>query len=174
MASYFWMNTTTCCAHRLSGAINAPAKKCREITEQVGTRRLIELTANPALTGFTLPKIWWVRRHEPQIWARVRSILLPKDYVRFRLTGARAIDVADASGTLMLDVVNRRWSQPILKISRLDEQLLPKVYESPEITGRTSEEVLAPPDFALAFPSLRAPAIRRLVRSAWASSRPAR
>lgn len=115
-------------------------EECREITEQVGASRLIELTANPALTGFTLPKIWWVRRHEPQIWARVRSILLPKDYVRFRLTGARAIDVADASGTLMLDVVNRRWSQPILKISRLDEQLLPKVYESPEITGRTSEQ----------------------------------
>jgi xylulokinase len=115
-------------------------EECREITEKVGARRLIELTANPALTGFTLPKIWWVRRHEPQIWARVRSILLPKDYVRFRLTGSRAIDVADASGTLMFDVVNRRWSQPILKISRLDEQLLPKVHESPEITGRTFEE----------------------------------
>jgi len=114
-------------------------EECREITEQVGARRLIELTANPALTGFTLPKIWWVRRHEPQIWARVRSILLPKDYVRFRLTGVRAIDVADASGTLMLDVVNRKWSQPILKISQLDEGLLPKVYESPEITGETSE-----------------------------------
>ncbi len=114
-------------------------EECREITEQVGARRLIELTANPALTGFTLPKIWWVRKHEPQIWARVRSILLPKDYVRFRLTGVRAIDVADASGTLMLDVVNRKWSQPILEISQLDEGLLPKVYESPEITGHTSE-----------------------------------
>ena len=73
-------------------------EECREITEQVGAQRLIELTANPALTGFTLPKIWWVRKHQPELWARVRSLMLPKDYIRFRLTGARAIDVADASG----------------------------------------------------------------------------
>ncbi len=84
--------------------------ECRAITEKIGAQRLIELTANPAVAGFTLPKIWWVQKHEPEIWARVRTILLPKDYVRFRLTGARAIDVADASGTLILDVVNRRWS----------------------------------------------------------------
>ena len=114
--------------------------ECREITKQVGAERLIELTANPALTGFTLPKIWWVRRHEPQIWARVRSLMLPKDYVRFRLTGSRAIDVADASGTLMFDVVNRRWSKPMLEISQLDESLLPKVLESPEISGRLTDE----------------------------------
>jgi len=115
-------------------------EECQEITKQVGAQRLIELTANPALTGFTLPKIWWVRRHEPELWARVRSLMLPKDYIRFRLTGARAIDVADASGTLMFDVVHRRWSQPMLEISRLDEALLPKVFESPEITGRVHEE----------------------------------
>ena len=115
-------------------------EECREITEQVGAKRLIELTANPALTGFTLPKIWWVRKHEPQLWARVRSLMLPKDYIRFRLTGARAIDVADASGTLMFDVVHRRWSQPMLEISRLDEALLPRVYESQEISGHVHEE----------------------------------
>jgi xylulokinase len=115
-------------------------EECQEITKQVGAQRLIELTANPALTGFTLPKIWWVRRHEPELWARVRSLMLPKDYIRFRLTGARAIDVADASGTLMFDVVHRRWSQPMLEISRLDKALLPKVYESPEISGRMHEE----------------------------------
>jgi xylulokinase len=114
--------------------------ECREITEQVGAQRLIELTANPALTGFTLPKIWWVQRHEPQIWARVRSLMLPKDYIRFRLTGARAIDVADASGTLMFDVVRRRWSQVMLEISRLDEALLPRVFESQEISGHVNEE----------------------------------
>jgi len=115
-------------------------EECREITTQVGARRLIELTANPALTGFTLPKIRWVQRHEPQIWARVSSLMLPKDYIRFRLTGARAIDVADASGTLMFDVVHRRWSQPMLEISRVDEAYLPKVFESHEISGRLNEE----------------------------------
>ena len=116
------------------------AEECREITQLAGAERLIEWTANPALTGFTLPKIWWVRRHEPEIWRRVRSVLLPKDYVRYRLTGSRAIDVTDASGTLMLDVVNRRWSQPILQMSQLDEALLPKVFESTEIAGYVSEE----------------------------------
>jgi xylulokinase len=115
-------------------------EECRQITNAVGASRLIELTANPALTGFTLPKIWWVRRHEPENWARVRSLMLPKDYIRFRLTGARAIDVADASGTLMFDVVHRRWSQPMLEISKIDESLLPKVYESPEISGRVHDE----------------------------------
>jgi len=115
-------------------------EECRQITGQVGAEHLIELTANPALTGFTLPKIWWVRRHEPQIWARVRSLMLPKDYVRFRLTGSRAIDVADASGTLMFDVVQRRWSRPMLEVSQLDESLLPKVFESQEVSGRLTEE----------------------------------
>jgi xylulokinase len=115
-------------------------EECREITAQVGAQRLIELTANPALTGFTLPKIWWVRRHEPQTWARVRSLMLPKDYIRFRLTGARAIDVADASGTLIFDVVHRRWSKAMLGISRVDEACLPRVLESQEISGEVSEE----------------------------------
>ena len=87
-----------------------------------------------------MPKIWWVRKHEPELWGRVRSLMLPKDYIRFRLTGARAIDVADASGTLMFDVVHRRWSKPMLEISRIDEGLLPKVFESPEISGHVHEE----------------------------------
>jgi xylulokinase len=115
-------------------------EECQEITNQVGAEKLIELTANPALTGFTLPKIWWVQRHEPERWGRVRSLMLPKDYIRFRLTGARAIDVADASGTLMFDVVRRRWSQPMLEISRIDEALLPQVFESQEVSGRVHEE----------------------------------
>jgi xylulokinase len=115
-------------------------EQCRAITSRVGAQRLIELTANPALTGFTLPKIWWVREHEPQVWARACSALLPKDYVRFRLTGAFATDVADASGTLLFDVVNRRWSSSMLDLSDLNEEFLPKVFESPEITGRVSRE----------------------------------
>lgn len=115
-------------------------QECRDITQRVGAQRLIQLTANPALTGFTLPKIWWVRRYEPELWARVRSLMLPKDYIRFRLTGERAIDVADASGTLMFDVVHRRWSQEMLQISQIEEALLPKVFESPEISGYVQQE----------------------------------
>jgi xylulokinase len=112
--------------------------QCRAITELVGAERLIELTLNPALTNFSLTKMLWVREHEPQLWARVRSFLLPKDYVRFRLTGERATDVADASGTLLLDVTRRRWSEEMLAATELDEALLPAVYESPEVTGRVS------------------------------------
>lgn len=115
-------------------------EECRLITEQVGAERLIQLTANPALTGFTLPKIWWVQRHEPELWKRVWSLMLPKDYVRFRLTGSRATDMADASGTLMFDVRNRRWSKPMLEISSVPEALLPAIFESPEISGEVNEE----------------------------------
>ena len=78
--------------------------ECDELTTRIGAARLIELTSNPALTGFTLPKLLWVRRTEPDDWARVRHVLLPKDYVRYRLTGRLATDVADASGTLLFDV----------------------------------------------------------------------
>src|SRR5258705_4693551 len=115
-------------------------EECRAITERVGAKRLIDLVANPALTGFTLPKIWWVRAHEPELWSRVRSVMLPKDYVRVKLTGARATDVADASGTLLFDVVNRRWSAEMLEASDLRAEILPEVFESPEITGRGSRE----------------------------------
>ena len=112
----------------------------RAITEKIGASRLIELTANPALTNFTLTKIWWVQQHEPQVWSRVRTLLLPKDYARFRLTGARACDVADASGTLLFDVAHRRWSTPMAEASGIDPAILPDVFESPEISGRISEE----------------------------------
>jgi xylulokinase len=115
-------------------------EECREITAKIGAKRLIELTANPALTGFTLPKIWWVQKHEPEIWKRVKKIMLPKDYVRYRLTGAHAIDVADASGTLILDVVNRRWSKEMMAASGLAEEMLPKVLESQEVSGKISAD----------------------------------
>jgi xylulokinase len=114
--------------------------ECREITERIGADRLITLTSNPALTGFTLPKLLWVRRHEPELWARVRSVLLPKDYVRFRLTGDRATDVADASGTLLFDVTHRRWSSEVAAALDLDLALLPESYESPAVTGRVSAD----------------------------------
>jgi xylulokinase len=114
--------------------------QCRELTDQIGAARLIELTSNPALTGFTLPKLLWVREHEPDAWKRVRSVLLPKDYVRFRLTGDRATDVADASGTLLFDVGRRKWSEEMLKETGIDAALLPPAYESPEVTGSVSAE----------------------------------
>jgi len=113
-------------------------EQCRRLTENVGGSRLIELTCNPALTGFTLPKLLWVRDHEPETWQRVRSTLLPKDYVRFRLTGDKATDVADASGTLLLNVSARRWSSEMLEAAEISSDLLPCVYESQEITGSIS------------------------------------
>jgi xylulokinase len=113
--------------------------ECPEITDEVGAARLIELTANPALTAFTLPKIRWMQNHEAELWSRARTILLPKDYVRFRLTGARATDVADASGTLLFDVANRKWSAPMLEVAKVSEEMLPRVFEGPQITGHVSE-----------------------------------
>ena len=115
--------------------------QCRQLTEQIGASRLIELTCNPALTGFTLPKVLWVKDHEPEYWRRIRSLLLPKDYVRFRLTGEKATDVADASGTLLLDVSARRWSKTMLEAAELDDNVLPALFESQQITGTVSESV---------------------------------
>jgi xylulokinase len=110
----------------------------RALTEKIGAERIIQLTCNPALTNFTLTKFLWVRENEPDNWKRVRSVMLPKDYVRFRLTGDRATDMADASGTLLLDVANRRWSQEMLEAAEIDRNLLPALYESPDVCGRVS------------------------------------
>ena len=113
-------------------------KQCEQLTQQIGAEQLIKLTCNPALTGFTLPKMLWVRDNEPEAWQQVRSVLLPKDYVRFRLTGDKATDVADASGTLLLNVAERKWSDEMLAATEIDVSLLPTVFESPEITGTIS------------------------------------
>jgi len=110
-----------------------------EITETIGATHLIELVSNPAVTGFTLPKLLWVRKHEPQIWERVRSVLLPKDYIRLKLTGDKASDVADSSGTLLFDVRARKWSAEMLERFQIDESLLPTVVESTEVTGTVSK-----------------------------------
>ncbi|MGZ4815741.1 MAG: FGGY family carbohydrate kinase, partial [Terriglobales bacterium] len=114
--------------------------QCREITERIGAVRLIQLTCNPALANFTLTKFLWVQENEPETWKRVRYVMLPKDYVRFRMTGERAIDMADASGTLLLDVANRRWSTEVAKATGIDEKLLPKLFESPDVCGQVSSE----------------------------------
>ena len=111
--------------------------ECEEIESRVGLERLIPLTGNRALTGFTAPKLLWLRRHEPDAYARIAHVLLPKDYVRLRLTGERAIDVADASGTLLLDVAGRRWSSEVVDALELDPSWLPTVLESPSVSGVT-------------------------------------
>ena len=111
------------------------AAECAEIEERVGLARLIQLTGNRALTGFTAPKLLWLRNHEPETFARIAHVLLPKDYVRFRATGAHAIDVADASGTLLFDVANRCWSDDVLDALEIPREWLPAAYESPEIAG---------------------------------------
>ncbi len=117
--------------------------ECAQITELVGYERLIRITANPALPGFTASKIMWVKNHEPQNYEKCRHILLPKDYIRFMLTNEYATEVSDASGMQLLDVPNRCWSKELLEILGIDEALLAKVYESPEITGRITKEAAA-------------------------------
>src|SRR4249919_746567 len=113
------------------------AAECAEIEERVGPERLIALTGNRALTGFTAPKLLWVRRHEPDAYGRIARVMLPKDYVRLRLTGEWATDVADASGTLLLDVARRTWSAEVLDALELPASWLPPVLESPESSGTT-------------------------------------
>jgi xylulokinase len=117
------------------------ARECAEIEQTIGLERLIALTGNRALTGFTAPKLLWLRTHEPDVYARVASILLPKDYVRLRLCGERATDVSDASGMLLLDVAGRRWSDEVLDALRLERSWLPEVLESPVVSGETPEGI---------------------------------
>jgi len=111
------------------------AAECAEIEARVGRERLVALTGNRALTGFTAPKLLWIRAHEPDVYERIAHVLLPKDYVRLRLLGERAIDAADASGTLLLDVGRRRWSEEVLDALELPAAWLPPVFESPEVPG---------------------------------------
>ncbi len=117
--------------------------QCEEIERRVGLERLIELTGNRALTGFTAPKLLWLREHEPDCYRRIRHILLPKDYVRFRMTGERAIDAADASGTLLFDVAARRWSHEVCEALEIPLEWLPAVYESTEIAGAGDQAAAA-------------------------------
>jgi len=111
--------------------------ECDEIEATIGLDRLIALTGNRALTGFTAPKILWLRHNEPDVYDRIARIALPKDYVRLRLTGEHATDVSDASGTLLLDVAHRDWSEDVLTALQIDRQWLPPALESPAISGQT-------------------------------------
>src|SRR5438128_2070770 len=118
--------------------------ECEEIEQRAGGRKkLIQLVANPALTGFTAPKILWLRNKEPKNFDKLTKVLLPKDDIRRRLTGEFATDVSDASGMLLLDVRQRNWSKKLLSALELDEGLLAKCYESEEITGNLTKEAAA-------------------------------
>lgn len=117
------------------------ASQCDDITERVGEQRLLELAGNPALTGFQAPKVLWLAQEEPEAWGRVASVLLPKDYVRFMLTGERATDASDASGTLLLDVRERDWSAEILDALEIPRSWLPEVFEGPAVTSTLRDEV---------------------------------
>jgi xylulokinase len=111
--------------------------QCDEIEERIGFDRLVELTGNRALAGFTAPKILWMAENEPELYDRIAHILLPKDYVRLKLTGEHAIDVADASGTLLFDVAARGWSDEVVSALDVDPAWLPAVFESPSVAGVT-------------------------------------
>jgi xylulokinase len=113
--------------------------QCDWLTETIGYARLIELTANPALPNFTLTKLLWVREHDPESFAKIAHVLCPKDYIRYKLTGEFAMDMQEASGTLLLDVANRRWSEEVAGIAGIPMSWLPPLFEGPDICARISE-----------------------------------
>jgi xylulokinase len=113
--------------------------QCDWLTEKIGYERLIELTANPALPNFTLTKLLWVRDHQHEIFAKIAHVLCPKDYVRYRMTGTYAMDMQEASGTLLLDVVHRRWSTEVAEAAGIPLAWLPPLFEGPEICARISD-----------------------------------
>lgn len=117
--------------------------QCDEIRARLGFERLVQITGNNALTGFTAPKILWVQQNEPQRYAQVRHILLPKDYIRYRLTGEYGMDKADGSGTLLFDLKARNWSAEVLAALEIDPACLPPTYEGPEVTGMVSPQAAA-------------------------------
>jgi xylulokinase len=119
------------------------AAECDAIRQAVGPARLVALTGNDALTGFTAPKLAWVRAHEPEIWSRVAHVLLPKDYVRWRLTGGYALDKADGAGTILFDLAARDWSPVMLDALGIDPAWMPPTFEGPVVTGGVSAEAAA-------------------------------
>lgn len=114
------------------------ADECDEIRAIIGRQRLIQITGNDALTGFTAPKIVWVKNHEPEIFARARHVLLPKDFIRFKLTGGTAMDKADGSGTMLFDLKSRNWSSEILDALGIPSEWMPPTFEGQEVTGQVN------------------------------------
>lgn len=126
--------------------------ECDWITAQVGRENLVEYISNPVLTGFTAPKIVWLRNHERETYDRVVKVLLPKDYIRYKLTGVHATEVSDASGTALLDVKNRRWSEEVLQAAGIPRSFMPECAESIEITGHVHAEAAARTGLAVGTP----------------------
>src|SRR5947209_12603339 len=126
--------------------------QCRWITERVGAARLIELVSNPALPGFSAPKLLWIRDNEPENFARARTMLLPKDYIRYRLTGKLAMEISDAAGTCLLDVKHGIWSDEVLAALELDPALLPPVVAAAAVCGTITDEVAALTDLLPGIP----------------------
>ena len=117
--------------------------ECDWITETVGRERVVELISNPVLTGFTAGKIVWLRNHEPATYARVKKVLLPKDYIRYKLTGEYATEVSDASGTALFNVKKREWAEEMLDTVGIPRDWMPRCYESPEVSGRITAQAAA-------------------------------
>ncbi len=126
--------------------------QCDEIRARIGKDRLIQITGNDALTGFTAPKILWVQENEPEVWAKARHILLPKDYIRYKLTGEFAVDRAGGSGTILFDLKTRTWSDEVVNALNIPPSMLPPTYEGPEVTGKISAEAAAETGLALGTP----------------------
>ncbi|SHH96016.1 xylulokinase [Clostridium grantii] len=116
-------------------------EECDYLNNEIGREKISKYTGNMALTGFTAPKVLWVKKHERELFDKAAHMLLPKDYISYKLTGEFATDVSDASGTLMFDVENRTWSKEMIEILGIDEKVLPKIYESWEVTGKLTKEV---------------------------------
>jgi xylulokinase len=115
-------------------------RECDEIHARIGKERFIQITGNIALTGFTAPKILWVKENEPEVFAKARHVLLPKDYIRYRLTGQYAMDKSDGAGTVLFDLKARDWSPEVLEILGIDASWMPRTFEGPEFTGSASQE----------------------------------
>ena len=128
------------------------ADECDLIREAVGPERLVEITGNDALTGFTAPKLVWVREHEPDVWRRIAHVLLPKDYLRLRLTGEHAMDKADGSGTLLFDLAARDWSPEVVQALAIERAWLPPTFEGPAITAQVSAAAAAATGLAAGTP----------------------
>ncbi len=126
--------------------------ECDEITQLVGAEKLIELTSNPALPGFTAPKIVWVRNHEPEVWQKVKKIVLPKDYIRFKLTGELNQEISDAAGMALLDVKHNQWSSELMSILQLQASLFPQLVQSAEIAGYVSSAAAAETGLKMGIP----------------------
>ena len=120
--------------------------QCDEIHRRIGREKFIQITGNVALTGFTAPKILWVKENEPEIYAKAAHVLLPKDFVRYKLTGDFAMDKADGSGTVLFDLKERDWSGEVLSALGIPRSWMPPVYEGPQITGHLTPAALQPPD----------------------------